>query len=285
MSSPAPIVYCFALPPIRARLLVHLAAMDVASLSISLGVILTEYEEATYLNPVKDVLDSSCLGRCPLHHRALYTFLGEDLLKPTATLRSNRLRIKRAPVEIRLILLIGCLTTDNAELLLQCRRHILDAIRQDPRCIFYYMGPSYNQQDSHIVLMPSIGTTIYLFNPSTSPSDGCSGILYLEAGILNTILKPSRPPIKQLYVFAHVIEKSHTSMYQDSFNVRDFLWYTEHPYFVFQFKDDCQELAITFNIFLITYPGRTLFQRPWTELKAFLMESIMNRTVLGPTDP
>lgn len=108
MANAAPLVYCFALPPIRVGLLTHLAAMDVASLSIALRIRLTNYEEATFLNPTKDILDSSYLRRCPLHRQALCTFLGKDLLKPINTVRSGVLEAKRAPVEIRLLLLIGC---------------------------------------------------------------------------------------------------------------------------------------------------------------------------------
>lgn len=274
----APLIYCLTLPPVRDRLITHLPAMDVVSLSLSLGIELTDYEKATYLNPTKDVLDSSNFERCPLHDRALCTFLGRDLLKPAAILRSKRLSLRRAPDEIRLMLLVGCLTVDSALLLLQCRRHIINTLQQDPRCVFYHLGPPNDEQDNHIVLMPSIGTTLYLFNPYRSPSDHSNSILYLEARILGAILEYSRPPTKPVYVCENVIEKSNTFMYQDSFTIRDLLWHTDYPYFLFQIKDDRDAVATTHNIFLVTYPGIRSFRGPWMEWKSLLIRSIMNQT-------
>lgn len=237
MANSTPIAYCFAIPPIRAILMAHLPAMDIVTLSISLGIGLIESEEATYLSPAKDILHSSCLTRCSLYHQALCTFLGKDLPKPITTLRSNATNLKRAPVEIRLILLVGCLTSDNAELLLQCRKSIIDAFRNKSNPIINHLNTQTDERNSYSVLIPSIGTTIYLLNPRKSSSDRSIGIEYLRTGILDAIFKPPRPLHRPTYTFEHTVRSMNSSMFQDSSTIRYFRWCTEHPYFLLQIED------------------------------------------------
>lgn len=85
-------------------------------------------------------------------------------------------------------------------------------------------------------------------------------------------------------MFEHIIAKTCTSMYQDSFNVPDLFWYTEHPYFLLQIKDK-DAVTVTLNIFLVTYPGVPSFLGPWAGLKAFLAGPFLNYSVLGVANP
>ena len=278
MSSNTLILYCFALPPIRTCLMGYLPAMDVASLVVSLNAELTKTEESLYLSPAKDVLDVGCLRQCMLHKQAFCTFVGRDLRKPTAISNSKSFGMKRAPVEIRLLLLIGCCTNDSSSLLLQCREHVLEALRQDSRCEFKYLGPPNDQQANHIVLMPSIRTTIYLFNPSKSPSDSSNSILYLETGILDSIWGTT----SSSHVVDHVIMKSTTSVFQGIFTVNSCLWPTRHPYFLLHLKDDFEGATAPINIFLVTYPGSRSLEVFWTGVKASAVGSMVDRVVKGP---
>ena len=202
-------------------------------------IVLTPHEERTYLNPAKDVTDMNRLSGCPLDHSSVCTFLGRDLLKPSALVQKSR-NIRREPIELRLLLLYGCFSPHDDQLLLQCRQHLINAFTQEnSRCILSTVGSPHDEQDNTTIVIPSIRTVLYLFNPVKSQSDHLNSILYLEPKTLGAILDIQQLPIKERYVFEHTIERSNTRMYRDFFTIEKYLWQTTHTYYLFQLAEGC----------------------------------------------
>lgn len=270
------VLHCLTLPPVKSCLFFYLCSMDTACLAISLGISLTENEQRRYLNPAKDVMDKFCFKVCPMEHLQQRIYLGRDLWKPITLVKARKHDIQRQRIEIHLLLLIGCLDREGGHLLLKCREGLVHSVEKSSAFEISRLVRPNDEKDNLTIVVPPIGTALYLFNPTISSSDRINSILYLDSQTWGSILDIHQPPARQNYIFEHTMEHATTNMCSDSFDIRRLFWNIRYPYYPFQLVHGLEEQKTFLNIFLVIHPGTQCWRRLWPTFET--ISEVMIRT-------
>lgn len=250
---------CLTIYPIRVKVMEGLSAIDIASLSISIGLEMTRYEKHRYLNPAKDVIDLTRPGV----QSSVLTFVGKDLLKPVQILQAHCFSLERHPIEIRLLLLVGNRNSWDKAILLQCRTSITKAIEENFPCAIASIQPPNDRRDSCSIVIHSMRTMIYILSPEKTPADHCNLILYMEHHLLTAILDVSTVPGTTSFVDNHMVQKGHSAVFQDSFTIPCGLWQKQHCFYLLRIAGPYSAYEEALNVYLCTNSGKRFLRGPW----------------------
>lgn len=246
----ARIRHLLTIPPIWTSVLVNLSPMDVVSVCIAFRIKMSEVERERRLNPVRQVLGRSSWPRCHVPHAPVCIFIGRDLVKPSAELSRNDLRMKRSSQEIVLLLVAGCLKNEGSTML-QCREEIISTLLGSGGVLHQPSARSLHHEKNQVVFFPHKATSIHVVNPQLNPAYPRSGIIYLETSVLEAFITNT----EEWLIFQSYMPLQSTAVCKDSFVDEYFWWTVEHSFFLFRLYDNASTSQIPISLFLVDASG------------------------------